>query len=161
DGRLRRIVTGLRRERPRSRVSRPRPYRYGRSHTFEHGLCAEHRRTHAPASCKGSPSPGASSSRLLGRGSRGHRGPSPGREEWRSTRCSHHALRYEDGMSTLQFLADFRVLHEKAKKGSLTPLEKERYRDARVQFGRMVVIAQQLGHSGQTLRSTLRMSKML
>jgi hypothetical protein len=64
-------------------------------------------------------------------------------------------------MSTLAFIAEFKALHDKAKKGTLTSLERTRYADARLQFSRLVVIAQQLGHSGQTLRSDLRMAKML
>ena len=64
-------------------------------------------------------------------------------------------------MGTLEFLAEFKALHEKAKNGTLTPLERARYDSARTQFGRLVVIAQQLGHTGQTLRSNLRMAKMI
>lgn len=64
-------------------------------------------------------------------------------------------------MGTLEFLAEFKALHEKAKNGALTPPERKHYEQARTQFGRMVVIAQQLGHTGQTLRSNLRMAKVL
>jgi hypothetical protein len=64
-------------------------------------------------------------------------------------------------MSTPEFIAEFRQLHERAKKGALTPVEKNRYVIARAQFERIVVIAQEIGHSGRTLRSTLRMSKLL
>jgi hypothetical protein len=63
--------------------------------------------------------------------------------------------------SSLQFLADFKVLHEKARNKSLTPAERIAYTQARVQFSRFVVMAQSLGHAGQTLRSNLRMAKML
>jgi hypothetical protein len=64
-------------------------------------------------------------------------------------------------MGSLEFLAEFKALHEKAKNGTLTPVERTRYAVARSQFERMVIIAQQLGHTGQTLRSTLRMAKMV
>ena len=63
--------------------------------------------------------------------------------------------------SSLKFVAEFKLLHEKMKKGALTPPERGRYDEARAQFGRIVMISQQLAHSGQTLRSTLRMAKML
>ncbi|MBX3261489.1 MAG: PilZ domain-containing protein [Labilithrix sp.] len=64
-------------------------------------------------------------------------------------------------MGTTEFLAEFRALHEKAKNGTLTPAERPRYETARSQLSRMLVIAQQLGHGGQTLRANLRMAKML
>jgi hypothetical protein len=64
-------------------------------------------------------------------------------------------------MSSLQFLADFKALHERAKLGTLTPSERAKYAEARVQFSRFVVVAQQLGHAGKTLRADLRMTKML
>jgi hypothetical protein len=66
-------------------------------------------------------------------------------------------------MSTpaLKFVSEFKDLHEKMKKGVLTPPERARYAEARAQFGRIITMAQQLGHAGETLRSTLRMSKML
>lgn len=64
-------------------------------------------------------------------------------------------------MGTTEFLAEFRALHEKAKNGTLTPAERPRYETARSQLLRMLVIAQQLGHGGQTLRANLRMAKML
>lgn len=59
------------------------------------------------------------------------------------------------------FLREFKALHEKAKKGTISPEERVRYEAARKQFGGMVLIAQQLGHTGRTLRATLRMSKVL
>ncbi|MBX3212694.1 MAG: PilZ domain-containing protein [Labilithrix sp.] len=64
-------------------------------------------------------------------------------------------------MGTFEFLAEFRALHEKTKNGTLTPAERPRYEMARAQLSRMVMVAQQLSHSGQTLRSNLRMAKML
>lgn len=63
--------------------------------------------------------------------------------------------------AALQFIAEFTQLHEKAKKGVLTGVERSRYADARVQFQRFTVIAQQVGQAGSTLRSSLRMAKML
>jgi hypothetical protein len=62
--------------------------------------------------------------------------------------------------STLQFIADFRGLHEKLRKGVLSPIERTRYGSLRQQFIRMMTISQ-IGVTGQTLRSDLRMSKML
>lgn len=64
-------------------------------------------------------------------------------------------------MGTIEFIKDFKALHEKAKNGTLNPSERVRYESARTQFARMVVVAQQLAHTGQTLRATLRMAKML
>jgi hypothetical protein len=64
-------------------------------------------------------------------------------------------------MGTFEFLTEFKALHDKAKKGTITPDERLRYRMARSQFERIVLISQQLGHTGQTLRSSLRMAKML
>ncbi|HVH46334.1 MAG TPA: PilZ domain-containing protein [Labilithrix sp.] len=64
-------------------------------------------------------------------------------------------------MSTIEFVAYFKELHEKAKSGSLTPSERVRYDSARAQFVRLVMVSQQLGHAGETLRSNLRMAKML
>jgi hypothetical protein len=64
-------------------------------------------------------------------------------------------------MSTPEFLREFKALHEKAKRGSLAPAERARYDALRPQFDRMVMIAQQLGHAGRTLRATLRMAKLL
>jgi len=64
-------------------------------------------------------------------------------------------------MGTPEFLAEFKALHEKAKKGTLTAAERLRYDSGRTQFTRLVIMAQQLAHAGQTLRSSLRMAKML
>lgn len=63
--------------------------------------------------------------------------------------------------AALQFIAEFTELHEKAKKGVLTGIERSRYADARAQFQRFTLIAQQVGQAGSTLRSPLRMAKML
>lgn len=64
-------------------------------------------------------------------------------------------------MGTVEFLAEFKALHAKAKNGSLTANERARYEAGRAQLERMLIVAQQIGHGGQTLRSTLRMAKML
>jgi len=64
-------------------------------------------------------------------------------------------------MGMFEFITEFRALHDKAKKGALTPGERARYETARLQFGRMVAVAQELAHTGKTLRSSLRMAKML
>ena len=64
-------------------------------------------------------------------------------------------------MGTLEFLTSFRALHDKAKNGTLTATERPRYEMGRSQLTRMLLVAQQLGHAGQTLRSSLRMAKML
>lgn len=62
--------------------------------------------------------------------------------------------------TTLQFIAEFRNLHDKLRNGTLSLLEQARYTDQRQQFVRMMLISQ-IGVTGQTLRSSLRMSKML
>lgn len=64
-------------------------------------------------------------------------------------------------MKPFEFIAAFRVLHERAKKGALTPAERAQYATARTQFGTIVSISQQLGHAGVTLRANLRMATML
>lgn len=64
-------------------------------------------------------------------------------------------------MSTHEFVAQFRALHEKAKSGKLTQAERLAYAAGRAQFARFVLVAQELGRAGQTLRSNLRMAKML
>ena len=64
-------------------------------------------------------------------------------------------------MGIPDFMQEFKVLHDKLKNGTLTPSERLRYEVARSQFGRIALVAQQLGHTGQTLRATLRMAKML
>lgn len=63
--------------------------------------------------------------------------------------------------TTLQFIAEFRNLHDKLRGGTITPGERKRYADQRQQFVRMMVLSQQIGMTGQTLRSDLRMAKML
>lgn len=67
----------------------------------------------------------------------------------------------EQRMSKLEFVAHFKHLHEKAKSRSLTSEERVMYASARGQFVRLVLVSQQLGRAGETLRSNLRMAKML
>lgn len=62
--------------------------------------------------------------------------------------------------TTLSFIAEFRALHDKLRGGTLAPDERLRYAEGRSQFVRMMVISQ-IGVTGMTLRSDLRMSKML
>lgn len=64
-------------------------------------------------------------------------------------------------MSPQEFVAQFKELHEKAKTGRLTPAERAQYTAGRAQFTRFVLVAQELGRAGQTLRSSLRMGKVL
>ena len=63
--------------------------------------------------------------------------------------------------TTLQFIAEFRNLHEKLRGGKIAQADRAKYADLRQQFIRMMVISQQVGLTGQTLRSDLRMAKML
>jgi hypothetical protein len=64
-------------------------------------------------------------------------------------------------MGTPEFLQEFKTLHSKAKNGSMTPAERARYEALRPQFNTMVMVAQAIGHTGRTLRATLRMAKVL
>src|SRR5690349_20354468 len=64
-------------------------------------------------------------------------------------------------MSPQEFVAQLKALHEKAKSGRLTPAGRAQYTAGRTQFTRFVLVAQELGRAGQTLRSSLRMGKML
>jgi hypothetical protein len=62
---------------------------------------------------------------------------------------------------SFEFVEELRRLHQKAKNGALSKDERARYNQARLQLSRLVVVSQQLGHSGPTLRSTFRMAKVL
>lgn len=64
-------------------------------------------------------------------------------------------------MSPTDFISHFKALHDKAKLGKLSAEERTQYTVGRAQLGRMLLVAQQLTHSGQTLRADLRMAKML
>lgn len=63
-------------------------------------------------------------------------------------------------MTTGQYIARFRELHDKAKSGSLTEKEQIEYRQARTEFGRLMMVAQQMNRSGKTLRATLRIAQL-
>jgi hypothetical protein len=62
--------------------------------------------------------------------------------------------------STLSFLAQVRELHDKAKKGLLTEPERLDYERGRRELGRLILVAQQVGHAGQTLRARLRVAHL-
>jgi hypothetical protein len=64
-------------------------------------------------------------------------------------------------MSANAFVTQFRRLHEKAKSKTLTAAERLEYTAGRSQLMRLVIVAQQMGHAGATLRSNLRMAKLL
>lgn len=64
-------------------------------------------------------------------------------------------------MATPDFLREFRTLHEKYKSGAITPAERAQYERGRVQLNSIVMVSQALGHTGRTLRATLRMAKVL
>ncbi|AKV02108.1 type IV pilus assembly PilZ [Labilithrix luteola] len=63
-------------------------------------------------------------------------------------------------MTTGQYIARFRELHDRAKSGSLNEKELVEYRQARTEFSRLMMVAQQLNRSGKTLRSTLRIAQL-
>jgi hypothetical protein len=63
-------------------------------------------------------------------------------------------------MSVPQFVAELRALHAKAKSGTLSQIERARYETARDQLARLVMVSQQMSHSGQTLRAAFRMAKV-
>lgn len=64
-------------------------------------------------------------------------------------------------MAPLDFIGRIRALHEKAKKGRLTPSEKADYQQQRTELGRLLLVAQHLSHGGQTLRSALRVAQLI
>jgi hypothetical protein len=64
-------------------------------------------------------------------------------------------------MSTLAFIKRFRELHDKAKKGALPEAERAEYGQSRTELGRLMLVAQQMSHGGQTLRSGLRMAQLM
>jgi hypothetical protein len=58
---------------------------------------------------------------------------------------------------TNEFLAGFRALHEQAKRGELTPRDRNEYEAGRSELARAVGVARRVAlHPGQTWRSTLR-----
>lgn len=64
-------------------------------------------------------------------------------------------------MSTFAFIKRFRELHEKAKKGALADADRMEYQIARTELGRLLLVAQQMNHGGQTLRSALRVAQLV
>lgn len=64
-------------------------------------------------------------------------------------------------MSTLAFIARFRELHEKAKAGSIAANDRPEYEQARRELGRLLLVAQQMSHNGQTLRAALRIAQLI
>jgi hypothetical protein len=64
-------------------------------------------------------------------------------------------------MSSLAFITRFRELHEKAKSGSLKPADRPEYEQSRRELGRLLLVAQQMSHSGQTLRGALRIAQLI
>jgi hypothetical protein len=64
-------------------------------------------------------------------------------------------------MSTLAFIKRFRELHERAKKGALPESERPDYQTSRTELGRLLLIAQQINHGGNTLRNALRVAQLI
>jgi hypothetical protein len=64
-------------------------------------------------------------------------------------------------VSTLSFIRRFRELHEKAKSGAIAPAERSEYEQSRSELGRLVLVAQQMGHDGHTQRSALRVAHLV
>lgn len=64
-------------------------------------------------------------------------------------------------MNTLAFIVRFRELHEKAKGGTLAPHDRPEYEQARRELGRLLLVAQQMGHHGKTLRGALRIAQLI
>lgn len=62
--------------------------------------------------------------------------------------------------TTLQLIAEFKTLHDKLRAGSIATDQRPRYAALRTQFVKMMALSQ-IGVTGQTLRSDLRMAKML
>ena len=59
------------------------------------------------------------------------------------------------------FINRFRALHEKAKGGTLTEPLRIEYEQLRRELGRLMLVAQQMGRGGKTLRSTLRIAQLI
>lgn len=64
-------------------------------------------------------------------------------------------------MSTKAFIERFRALHEKAKNGTLSSVDRGEYENSRSTLGRLMLVAQQATHSGKTLRAGLRIAQLL
>jgi hypothetical protein len=64
-------------------------------------------------------------------------------------------------MTTLAFIVRLRELHDKAKRGALTAIDRPEYEQSRRELGRLLLVAQHLNHGGQTLRSQFRVARMI
>ena len=64
-------------------------------------------------------------------------------------------------MSTLAFISRFRQLHDKAKSGALAPQDRGEYEQSRRELGRLLLVAQQMSHTGKTLRGALRIAQLI
>ena len=64
-------------------------------------------------------------------------------------------------MSTPAFIHRFRELHEKAKSGALAPADLAEYQQSRRELGRLLLVAQQMGPGGGTLRAALRIAQLI
>lgn len=62
---------------------------------------------------------------------------------------------------TNDFIRTLRALHEKAKSGTLSSAEKTEYDQKREELGRLMIVAQNIGHGGKTLRSNLRIAQLI
>lgn len=62
---------------------------------------------------------------------------------------------------TNDFIRSLRQLHEKAKAGTLHGADKADYEKKRDELGRLMIVAQNIGHGGKTLRSNLRIAQLI
>ncbi len=62
---------------------------------------------------------------------------------------------------TNDFIRSLRQLHDKAKNGTLSGAEKSEYERKRDELGRLMIVAQNIGHGGATLRSNLRIAQLI
>ena len=59
------------------------------------------------------------------------------------------------------WITRFRELHEKAKSGALAPADLAEYQQSRRELGRLLLVAQQMGPGGGTLRAALRIAQLI
>jgi hypothetical protein len=64
-------------------------------------------------------------------------------------------------MAGFAIIERLRELHERAKAGTLSPGDRAEYAQSRRELGRLLLVAQHLGHGGATLRSALRIAQIL
>jgi hypothetical protein len=64
-------------------------------------------------------------------------------------------------MGSEEFISRLRVLHDKAKRGTLTAAERPEYEQSRRELGRLLLVAQQMSRSGQTLRNQFRVAQLI